>query len=427
VCPACGTSATDAVRFTYSGPNSGKACRTGAFATDNGGVVGTPQNVQTAGLAGTSCIQVGVANYPQSSVDNGKPMLPGDSLVPYPYSPTTYAFPSSAGCTQVGIQQPCAATGSFPSGSVVAYDQNDRTVGTVAGVSIYQSIAVDQEFNIMCSTPAVRSPIGSTLKSTGIVGDYFLGDGQNLIRGAGTCNTRSLWWNGGLGAANGIASAGRSMADLPTNFLAPIITPTPAPTPAPTPTPTPTPAPAPTPTPTPTPTPVKPPTPAPKPSPSPLVCTYRGTYQIRPLYAPCDKYYLASGTKSNCAENFVHLRTKSNLGGKYERIRWAIAASATNGLGTPTRVVAEARAGVGACTNRNLAAPSDPTKGLKVGGSSWQWQFRPYPDSAECDHVNMISQNRLPTTAFLSVPRTCKTFAYNATDGGRQRFRLTKA
>jgi hypothetical protein len=39
----------------------------------------------------------------------------------------------------------------------------------------------------------------------------------------------------------------------------------------------------------------------------------------------------------------------------------------------------------------------------------------------------MISQNRLSTTAFLSVPRTCKTFAYNATDGGRQRFRLTKA
>lgn len=151
-----------------------------------------------------------------------------------------------------------------------------------------------------------------------------------------------------------------------------------------------------------------------------------GTYEITPLYGPCNKYYIASGTKSNCAENFVHLRTKSNLGGKYDRVRWAIAATAQNGVGTPTRVVAEARSGVGACTNRNLAAPSNPIPGLKVGGSSWQWQFRPYPDSAECDHVNMISENRLDTTAFLSVPKPCKTFRYNESDGGRQRFKLIK-
>jgi hypothetical protein len=234
------------------------------------------------------------------------------------------------------------------------------------------------------------------------------------VPGQGSCSVQNSWiaqCNGGADACP--SSATYTCGVLPQSF---ITNRGPAP-PAPAPAPTPTPAKAPTPTPTPT----------PKPSPSPLVCTYRGTYEIRPLYAPCDKYYLASGTKSNCAENFVHLRTKSNLGGKYERIRWAIAASAANGLGTPTRVVAEARAGVGACTNRNLAAPSDPTKGLKVGGSSWQWQFVPYPDSAECDHVNMISQNRLPSTAFLSVPKTCTTFAYNATDGGRQRFRLTKA
>jgi hypothetical protein len=85
-----------------------------------------------------------------------------------------------------------------------------------------------------------------------------------------------------------------------------------------------------------------------------------------------------------------------------------------------------ARSGVGACTNRNLAAPNNPAQGLKVGGSSWQWQFCPYPDSAECDHVNMISENRLDTTAFLSVPKPCKAFRYNESDGGRQRFKLIK-
>jgi len=234
------------------------------------------------------------------------------------------------------------------------------------------------------------------------------------VPGKGSCSVQNAWipqCNGGMNSCP--SSTTYTCGVLPQSF---ITNRGPAP-PAPAPAPTPTPAKAPTPTPTPTPT----------PSPSPLVCTYRGTYEIRPLYGPCDKYYLASGTKSNCAENFVHLRTKSNLGGKYDRIRWALAASAANGLGQPTRVVAEARAGVGACTNRNLAAPTDPTRGLKVGGSSWQWQFVPYPGSSKCDTVNMISQNRLSTTAFLSVPRTCKTFAYNATDGGRQRFRLTKA
>jgi hypothetical protein len=144
------------------------------------------------------------------------------------------------------------------------------------------------------------------------------------------------------------------------------------------------------------------------------------------MNGPCDKYFLASGTTSDCSYNLVTLRTKSQLGNKMARIRWALATVAEKGVSTPTNVVAEARvAAKGTCTNRNLAAPSDPTT-LKVGGSSWQWQFVPYPGSDKCDHVNMISQNRLDTTAFLEVPRTCDRFRYNATDGGRQRFTMKK-
>ena len=162
--------------------------------------------------------------------------------------------------------------------------------------------------------------------------------------------------------------------------------------------------------------------PATPPSPTPLVCSYRGTYEITPLYGPCDKYYIASGTDDNCSNNLVNLRTKSNLGDKLNRIRWTFASESKGSLGTPTNVLANARTG---CTNKYLAAPSDGTN-LKVGGAAWKWQFVPYPGGSKCDEVNMISQNRLSTTAFLQIPRTCDRFRYNATDGGRQRFRLRK-
>jgi hypothetical protein len=405
VCPACGSSPSDIVRFTYAGTNAGKACSTGSAALANGGVVGNPANVQAAGLAGTSCIQVGVNNAASSSVDSGKPMLTSDSLVPYPYSPNTYAFPSAAGCTQSGIQTPCAGTGVFPSSSVTAYNGGSRTIGT-DNVALFQSLALDTEFNMMCSTPTLRAPIPGALMSTDIVGGYFLGNTAEAAKGAGTCNTQSAFYNGGIltgTGSNGIAPDTRNLAALPTTFLAPIEGPIAPPKPAP--------APGPTPKPTP---------------PTPTVCTYRGSYEITPLYGPCDKYYLASGTADDCSYNLVTLRTKSQLGKKFARIRWGFATIAEAGLSTPTNVVGEARISAkGTCTNRFLAAPSDP-KTLKVGGSSWKWQFVPYPGSDKCDRVNMISQNRLATTAFLEVPRTCDRFRWNATDGGRQRFRLRK-
>ncbi|KAI8112072.1 hypothetical protein M9434_003396 [Picochlorum sp. BPE23] len=194
--------------------------------------------------------------------------------------------------------------------------------------------------------------------------------------------------------------------------------------PPPPPSPAPKPAPSPAPKPAPSPAPKPAPSPAPKPAPpAPLVCSYRGIYEIIPLYAPCNRYRIASGTDSDCDYNLVTLRTAGQVGrGKIARLHWEFATIAEDNLSVPTNVLARARRG---CTNRFLAAPSDPTT-LKTGGSSWKWQFVPFPGSSKCDEVNVISQNRLSTTAFLQVPNTCDRFRYNATDGGRQRFRLRK-
>jgi hypothetical protein len=412
VCAGCGTS-SDNVMFTYSGSNAGKACRSGAYAKSSG-VVGAPTDVQAAGFAGTSCIGVGVANLGATDVDNAKPMLRSTSPVPYPYTANQYAFPSGDISCPAGTTTPsatCASSGSFPTTSVVAYQSGVLTTAT-GSPSKYQAIAIDSEFGTMCSTPRVNSPIGANLKSSSIAGGYYLGasEGVGVVKGAGTCNTYSKWWNGGTGTAgNKISSYNSDMANLPSLFAAPIVGPTPAPAP--------------------TPSPVAPKPVAPKPVPSPppsLVCRYEGSYHFTPLYAPCNKYYITSGTTSDCSYNLVTLRTKNNLGGKLNRIRWRVSTIAEQGISKPTRMTAEARvAARGSCTNRYLAAPSDPTT-LKVGGSSWQWQIRPYPDSDKCDHVNLISQNRIDTTAFLQVPRACDRFRYNATDGGRQRFRAIK-
>jgi hypothetical protein len=156
------------------------------------------------------------------------------------------------------------------------------------------------------------------------------------------------------------------------------------------------------------------------------VCRYDGVYELRPLYSPCNKYYIASGTDSDCSNNFVNLRTYSQLGGKPARKNWRLATVAQNNLSTPTRVEAIARARCG--TSKYLAAPNLQASGglLKVGGSAWEWQVMPYPGSKSCEEVNLISQNNLDSRAFLEVPRTCTRFLYNATDGGRQRFRIRK-
>lgn len=386
-CPACSSpsSPTGATQWSFTGPNAGKFCSTTAM---SGGVVaqalpqypGTNPNTNSftlgAGTLGTSCIAIDVNDQGAGNALTGTPML--ESGIPYQTSVTAVFRTTSM-----------SPIGSFASNSVLPYTAANS-----------KAVAIDSEWKMPCSTPKIN-------RAGTIVGALD----------TGSCNTQSLWWNGGTGTGsgtNGIVSDTETFGFLKSTFLAPFIGPSPAPAPAPV---TPPPSPSPTP---PSPTPVPP-------SPVSPVCTYKGTYQIRPLYAPCNKYYIASGTVDNCSYNLVNLRTKSQLGGKMARIRWAVATVAENGLSTPTNVVGEARiAAKGSCVNKNLAAPSDPSKGLKVGGSSWKWQIVPYPGSNKCDQVNLISQNRLSTSAFLQVPRSCDRFLYNNTDGGRQRFSMIK-
>jgi len=123
----------------------------------------------------------------------------------------------------------------------------------------------------------------------------------------------------------------------------------------------------------------------------------------------------------------VNLRTRNQLGGKLQRSAWALATSSTGKLGQPSNIVAPK-----ACAAKNLAAPKNPSNGLKLGGNGWKWQVVPATDEPKsCNMVNLISQNRLSTTAFLSVPKLpngqCSgRFAYAKKDGGRQRFKITK-
>jgi hypothetical protein len=392
VCPLCGNQPTNPIQLEYNGPNARKFC----IPSPVGQMVnGDPTDVNAAGILGTSCIgpigSTSAANQPY----NGYPML----------TPSAMSYLALTGAPQESVQDifptPTSLNkGTFAAGSVLAYD-----------ATMFQRVALDSEWNTPCSTPRLTGPAVAT-QTVGIVGGYELGQvSANPNVGAGSCNTQSMFFNGGATVAG--VSDSYSEALLRAQFISAIQFPAPAPAPTPSPV---TPSPK-------APSPAKPPSPSPSPSPTPIVCTYSGNYNLKPLYAPCNNYFIASGTSSDCSNNYVNLRTGSQLGGKPARAVWKFATIAQDNLSTPTNVLATART---SCTNKYLAAPSDPSQGLKVGGSSWKWQFVPYPGSSKCDEVNMISQNRLSTTAFLEVPRTCDRFRYNATDGGRQRFRVTK-
>jgi len=157
-----------------------------------------------------------------------------------------------------------------------------------------------------------------------------------------------------------------------------------------------------------------------------VINTYSGVYRIRPYYAPCGGKYIAWASPSNCSNTVVNLRSAADLGGKLQRAAWALKTSATGKVGVPTPILAPKE-----CAAKHLAAPSNPSNGLKLGGDSWKWQVVPAEGTKTCDMVNLISENRLQTTAFLSVPKInskqCSgKFAWAAKDGGRQRFRITK-
>ncbi|KAI8100289.1 hypothetical protein M9435_006773 [Picochlorum sp. BPE23] len=354
----------------------------------------------TALAAGNDVIFSALSSPPASTAPTVTPVIQGGQITALTvgtqgpaYGPVTITMPAP---TSTSSGQFCTNTGNIAGANPTNFILEATGAPAATGTCVF--MGADTGEQKVCGTPVPPSGIAGT-------------------PGKGSCSVQNSWiaqCNGGLNSCP--SSTTFSCGILPQSF---ITNRTPAP-PAPAPAPTPSPAPMPAPTPAPMPA----PSPAPMPSPpAPLVCTYRGIYEIIPLYAPCNRYRIASGTDSDCDYNLVTLRTAGQVGqGKIARLHWEFATIAEDNLSVPTNVLARARRG---CTNRFLAAPSDPTT-LKTGGSSWKWQFVPFPGSSNCEEVNVISQNRLSTTAFLQVPNTCDRFRYNATDGGRQRFRLRK-
>jgi hypothetical protein len=152
--------------------------------------------------------------------------------------------------------------------------------------------------------------------------------------------------------------------------------------------------------------------PSPPPPPK-IACSFSGDYLITPLYAPCNKYYMAY-VYPNCANTDVNLRTRRQLGNKPKRAVWRIlGAYLAPNTTVPTTITASER---GACPARYLQE-----SGSLVGVPQKEWVFTPSGKGNDCSEVNIFSVSK---GAYLSVPRSCNSISYASSDGGRQRFKL---
>lgn len=158
--------------------------------------------------------------------------------------------------------------------------------------------------------------------------------------------------------------------------------------------------------------PLPPPPPAPRP---PLVCSYSGEYTISPLYAPCNRHFMAY-VYPNCANTQVYLRTTRQLGGKPRRAVWYLSGGYLNGNTLSTRISAVERS---TCPTRNLQDTSGAS--MLVASPDKQWTITPAGSGKNCDQVNIFSEIK---QSYLQVPKSCSSFSYASSDGGRQRFRL---
>ena len=216
--------------------------------------------------------------------------------------------------------------------------------------------------------------------------------------GAGSCNTYSVFWNGGTGKdKNGVPSDVNAAAILSSQFLAPnISTPSSGPTLAPQPT-------------------TPPILPAPSPS-KPLVCAYNRSYAIKAVGCTTSNgggLYIASPSGSDCRNNLVTLRSARQVNPKLERIRWTI--------DTDGHVVSDERAGSCPSSSNLVGRDADV---LKVGGSGWRWRIEPVSD-ASCDRVRFVSLNRRGVATILSADSDCNGFVYGADLDGSKYWSLT--
>lgn len=285
-------------------------------------------------------------------------------------------------------------------------------IGKLCGPSPIQGLPSGYNVPSIVSLNGECQPLGLDTYKLRVCSVPSVANGAWQELGIGTCDAVSYF------RADPTSLNTRSCAVLPQMFTTDVNIPaSPPPPPSPPP-----PDASPPPPPSPKPEPIPDPSPPPPP-PRPLVCRYNGDYTIRSTYYKCSKYYLASATDKKCSQDDVDLKTFRQVSSSPSRRVWELSTTAVDGESDPTNIEATARS---ECRDRNLAAPSNPSKGLRVGGRAWKWQVVPSGSGTSCDSVNLISQNRLRNKdrPYLAVRSNCKGFFYSSADGSSKRFKL---
>jgi hypothetical protein len=147
-----------------------------------------------------------------------------------------------------------------------------------------------------------------------------------------------------------------------------------------------------------------------------ITCSYVGHFTISPLYAPCNKHFLAY-VYPNCENTDVRFRTRWQLGKKMNRAYWQMLGSykAPNGTISTSIEAIERRH----CPSKYLQASS-----MAVGDVPSDWVITPAQKKDDCTNVNIFSVSK---NAYLNAPRRCDSLEYVSEDGGRARFRVVHA
>ncbi len=435
-CPRCTTTTGQPTRFLYLGPNQGKFCSN----LITKGIFGTPLSPMAAGLAGSSCILIGVSDLGSGSVDTGKPMVAPVYVnsgsfpsVPVATPPLPLPLPASSNPTysnSISISSffpnpyNAANPGRFNLNSVLDY--NPSLAAGTGGTAAFKNVALDTQWGVPCSTPVISQPTNSAIYPMPIVGNVVLRAVGTPQLGAGSCNTMSTFYNGGTGVfGNNVTPDGYSAAILTSTFLANVIpTPPPpgAPVPAPAPAPFPAPAPAPRPFPAPAPAPFPVPAPGPGlgPAPSPsgptITCIYTGNVLIESVVCP-GRYMAFRNEKSQCKNSTVMLRTAKQSEGN--RKIWRLDATATTGVNpAPSNIIAVGR--ITSCPTSSVtylaSANGPPTPRLAGGG--WKFIITPVNAAAGCDTITLQAVGNNPYTGKYLGYGACTSqtaFAWSAT------------
>jgi hypothetical protein len=379
-CPRCTTTSNDPTRFVYTGANQGKFCS----ALNTKGVFGTPTSPMLAGIAGSSCIKVGVSDFGVASADTGKPMISpvlivasGSTVQPLPLAGITVAniFPTPNNA---------ANPGRFSVNAILDY--NAVALNTAAAV--YKRLALDTTWQVPCSTPALTQPTNNAIIGLPIVGNVVLNAANTAQIGAGTCNTMSAFFNGGTGTispGNGITPDGYNAALLTSTFLANVAPVPPPPAPPSPPAPIPRAAPPPV-----APAPIPGPSPPP---PAPPTCIYIGQYVIESVV--CPGQFMAYRTEdTQCKNSSVMLRTTKQSDG--DRRIWKFGATAVSGVTPkPTGIIAAGR--INSCPTTKVpylaCANGPPTP--RLAGSGWKFIVNPI-DFGNCSTVTLQAVGNNP-------------------------------